>query len=217
MPRSSNFGLVSHLQALAMATVLLCAQGCAAAFDPTGVERNLERVKAGHYQLDQHHATLLFKVGHMGLSPYVGRFNQFDVDLQFDPTRPIDTVLTAIIDTDSIDVNYPSFASELSGPEWFDSERFPEARFVSTAVRKLGDNRLAIDGELTLMGTTAPVSLEASFLGATPHAITGIYTLGFTASGRFKRSAFGLDNYIPVVDDEVTIELYLELKRAGNR
>lgn len=198
--------------ALALAVLLTILAACAG-FAPEAVERAAGATREGQYRLDPHHATLLFKVRHMGLAPYVGRFNAFDVALDFDPENPAATRLQATIDTASIDVNYPSFASTLAGPGWLDSARHPTATFVSTAVSWRDASHARVDGILTLRGIAAPASLDVTFHGATRHVITGTYTLGFSANATLKRSDWGIDKHIPVVDDEVAIEIHAELQR----
>ena len=63
-------------------TILLSS--CVSLLVPT-VNTEVVSLKAGQYKLDKAHATLLFKVQHLGLSTYVGRFNNFDASLDFDP------------------------------------------------------------------------------------------------------------------------------------
>ncbi|MFA5494564.1 MAG: YceI family protein [Porticoccaceae bacterium] len=182
-------------------------------FSAASVERDRALTRPGDYTLDQDHAALLFKVRHMGLAPYVGRFNRFAVELDYDPQQPAETRLRAVIDTASIDVNHADFSRALAGPGWFDSARYPEATFVSTAVTWTDDHHARVTGDFTLLGITAPLTLDAVFHGATRHVITGTYTLGFSGSARLNRSDWGLDNHIPVVDDEVAIEIHVELQR----
>lgn len=185
------------------------ASGCLAMMEGD-VNTDAAAIKSGTYQLDQHHATLLFKVQHMGLAPYVGRFNEFDASIRLDQKHPDQTTVTATISTASIDVNYPSFAEELAGPDWFNSAQFPRAAFRSTTISWSDNNHAVVQGELTLLGVTAPVTMTAEFIGATRHVMTGTYTLGFSGQLSFKRSAFGLSKFVPVVSDDVTVEIYAE-------
>ena len=93
----------------------LCLSACASLVRP-GYTTAPEQLQAGQYELDTKHATVLFKVSHFGFSQYVGRFNTLQASLNYDPEQPQATRLRALVDTASIDVNNPEFASELAGP-----------------------------------------------------------------------------------------------------
>jgi polyisoprenoid-binding protein YceI len=169
---------------------------------------------AGTYRLDPEHATLLFKLDHLGFSQLVGRFDRFDATLDFDPETPAASRLSATIDPASIDLNLPKFEKELRGPDWFDVERFPEAQFDSRDVVVTGEDTGRITGDLTLHGVTRPITLAATFNGGGDSLLTGRYTLGFAATGVLSRSDFGLGAYAPAVGDAVTLEIHAEFQRV---
>lgn len=177
------------------------------------VKRGMTNLEKGSYELDQRHTTVLFKVNHMGLSQFVGRFNRVYASLEYDPENPASAKLTAVIETDSVDVNNPDFSETLTGSGWFDSANFPQATFVTTGVELIDGDRATFNGELILLGVTAPVALNIRFNGGADNILTGRYTLGFSATGTIKRSAFGMDQYIPAVGDDVELEIHAEFQR----
>lgn len=168
----------------------------------------------GSYRLDPEHAALLVKIDHFGLSQLVGRFDRFDATLDFDPVRPEQARLVAVIDVASLDFGLPAFEQQLRGANWLDTARFPEARFEGRSVALTGERTGRISGDLTLHGTTRPVTLEVTFNGAGDSLLTGRYTLGFAASGSLSRSAFGLGAFAPAVGDEVALEIHAEFQRV---
>jgi polyisoprenoid-binding protein YceI len=168
----------------------------------------------GTYRLDPEHATLLFKVDHLGFSQLVGQFDRFDATLDFDPEDPAAARLNATIEPASIDLDLPKFEEELRGPDWFDVGRFPEARFDSREVVVTGENTGQITSDLTLHGVTRPVTLDVTFNGSGDSLLTGRYTLGFAATGVLSRSDFGLGAYAPAVGDAVTLEIHAEFQRV---
>ena len=87
----------------------------------------------GDYRLDPQHATILFKVDHLGFSRLIGRFDRFDATLDFDPQQPQDATLVAVVDPASIDLNLPAFEQDLRGSDWLDVDAIP--RRASRAVR----------------------------------------------------------------------------------
>ena len=156
---------------------------------------------------------LLFKINHMGFSSYVGRFNEFDVSLNFDPNNIESSSIEAVIDMRSIDVNNPAFATTLLGGPWLNTENFPQAVFRSLSVEKIENEQLLVQGELTFLDATQAVTMMAKLNGAANNTLTRKYTLGFAANLRFKHSEFGLKKFISMVSDEVDIEIHSEFQR----
>ena len=121
-----------------------------------------EDLPAGSYRIDPEHASLLFKLDHLGFSQLVGRFDAFDATLDFEPAAPEAARLTVLIEVASINLGLPAFEEELRGPQWFDTGRFPEARFESREIEITGERTGRVAGELTLHGASAPVTLEVT-------------------------------------------------------
>lgn len=174
-------------------------------------------LRGGAFALDLEHATIHWKVDHLGFSQFVGRFDRFDASLDFDPAAPEAAVLEVVVDTGSVSTHVPGFADELRGPGWLASERHPEARFVSRAITVTGPATGTIEGELTLLGVTEPVSLEVTFNGGATNFVTGRYTLGFAATAVLDRTAFGLTTLAPAIGREVTLEIHAEFVATDAR
>ena len=192
--------------------VALTLSGCASLIAPD-VKSEAAALREGAYKLDPDHAAVLFKIDHLGFSTYVGRFNTVAATLDFDPDNPGAAQLDAVIKTASIDVNNDEFAGTLAGPRWFDSGEHPEAVFRSRSVEISGDSTGRVHGDLTLRGVTRPMTLDVAFRGGANNILTRKYTVGFEATGVLKRSEFGIDNLIPAVGDEVTLEIHAEFLR----
>lgn len=168
----------------------------------------------GAYRLDPNHATILFKIDHLGFSKLVGRFDRFDATLDFDPQSPEAATLVVTIDPASINLGLPSFDEELRGSGWLDVTRYPEARFESQGITITGEDTGTVTGDLTLHGVTAPVTLDVTFNGGGSNILTGAYTLGFSAQGSLLRSTFGLGAFAPAIGDEVVLEIHAEFARS---
>ena len=179
-------------------------------------------VPAGAYTLDKAHASLIFRVNHLGFSNFTGRFTRFDAKLQFDPVNPATDRITATIDPRSIqsDNAPPGFLDSLSGKEWLDADRFPEMTFRSTKVTATGSNAMRIDGELKMHGVTRPVTLQATFNGGyAGHPMDPHARIGFSAHGALKRSAFGIAYGIPAPGTSMgvsdNVEVIIEAEFSG--
>lgn len=192
--------------------LLLLLSGCAELITPT-VKPGVAELRQGDYRLDPDHAMLLFKVAHMRLSTYVGRFNRMEATLDFDPEKPEDSKLEARVYTGSIDLNNEELENELRGADWFAVEDFPVASFRTLSATLIDNERIDYRGELTMLGRAQPVILAVRFHGGAFNMLTGYYTLGFSATAQFLRSAFGMDQMIPLVGDEINLEIYAEFQR----
>ena len=195
--------------ALLVILAMLSLSSCVSWITPN-VESALIELQAGEYQLDSNHAALLFKVQHLGLSTYVGRFNKFDAQLNFDPNNMAAASLKAVVIINSIDINNADLSATLQSDTWFSSDQYAQALFVSHTVTPISDTSFNFTGDLTLRGVTKLVTFKATFHGGADNWITGKYTLGFSAVGQIKRSDFGMDSYIPIVGDQIDLEIYAE-------
>jgi polyisoprenoid-binding protein YceI len=155
---------------------------------------------AGAYKLDPTHASLLFRVDHLGFSKYTARFTDWDAQLQLDPANPAAAQLTAEVKTRSLSLERPpaGFEDTLRGPNWLDAGKYPTITFKSTAVTPTGPRTATITGDLTLHGVTKPVTLNATFNGGYKgHPMDPNARIGFSATGSFKRSDFGVAYGVP--------------------
>jgi polyisoprenoid-binding protein YceI len=157
-------------------------------------------VPAGAYTLDKAHASLIFRVSHLGFSNYTAQFKSFDVQLQFDPASLSTSSVTATVDPRSLDLDSPpaGFVDELLGEKFLNTAQFPSMTFKSTKVDSLAANKVRITGDFTLHGVTKPVSLEATFNGGyAGHPMDPHARIGFSANGSLKRSEFGIAYGVP--------------------
>jgi len=185
---------------------------CASIIKPN-LKTEIKALREGQYTIDKRHATILFKVDHMGFSKFIGRFNEFDATLDFDANQMENSRLEATVEMTSIDVNNENFEETLRGDEWFNTEEFPQAFFKTVSVENIEKNSADFNGQLTFLGRTAPVTVSVEFNGGGVNKLTFKYTIGFSASSTFKRSDFGLDNYVPTIGDEIELEIHAEFQK----
>lgn len=183
--------------------------GCGQLIQPN-VRAEVSALRQGAYALDPKHAVLLWKVNHLGFSKYVGRFNELDASLDYDPEDPSAARVSVVVKTASVDVNFPKFEDDLRGRSWFNSNAFPEATFESTSVKLDGAGKGSVTGNFTLLGVTKPVTFDVMFNGGAQNRLTQTYTVGFEVSGVINRSEFGLKTLLPAVGDEVELEFHAE-------
>jgi len=179
-------------------------------------------VPAGAYTLDKAHASLVFRLSHLGFSHYTARFTKYDAQLQFDPAHPEASRVTVTIDPKSIDADGApeGFMATLAGPQWLDAAKYPAITYRSTRVEKVGSHGLRISGELELHGVRKPVTLNAAYNGGyASHPFEPRARIGFSAQGTLKRSEFGMGFGTPApgstfgVGDD--LEIVIECEFSG--
>lgn len=173
---------------------------------------------SGTYVLDPNHASLHFKVMHAGLSNYTARFTRMTVVVELDAADPEKSSLRVTVDPTSIETDYPNpeakdFDAELrDDPRFFNATAFPEITFTSTKMTQTGENSGIVEGDLTLLGVTRPVSMEVTLNGAlAKHPFVDAGALGISAVGTLKRSDFGMTALVPAVADSVEFIVEAEL------
>jgi len=170
-------------------------------------------LEAGNYEVDPSHISVSFKVDHFGFANYVGRFNKVSAALDYDPEAPADSVLNVSIEAASVDTLVELVTAQLKGPAFFDIESHPSLTFTSTLINLTSPTTAELTGNLTMAGNTHPVTLDVTFNGGGKNPLTQVDTLGFSATGQFKRSDFGIGAWIPAVGDDVTLDIEAEFVR----
>jgi polyisoprenoid-binding protein YceI len=172
------------------------------------------RLSRGSYSLDTHHTHIVYKVDHFGLSSYYGMFGNVTGELNLDPAHPEISKLSVIIPVEKVLSTAPALDAHLRTEDFFDVAKFPTAKFSSTKITPIDDRTALIRGNLTLRGKSRQIDLRGRFTGAAVHPMTGLLTVGFEASGRIKRSDFGIDYIVPLVSDEVDLTITAVFEKA---
>ncbi|EKS67303.1 hypothetical protein BURK_035694 [Burkholderia sp. SJ98] len=172
-------------------------------------------VPAGRYQLDPHHWNVSFDVDHFHYSRFVIRFDKTTAQLDWNADGMSGSSVRARIDASSVNTNVPLLDRMLKGPDMFDGARYPDIVFVSTAFQRTGEDKGILTGDLTIRGTTKPVTLNVTFNGHAVNPLTKQETLGFSADGHFSRAQFGLTTWYPAVGDDVHVAIQAEFSKAS--
>ncbi|MFK5986055.1 MAG: YceI family protein [Pseudomonadota bacterium] len=166
---------------------------------------------AADYQIDTKgaHASIQFKVKHLGYSWLLGRFNTFDGNFSYDEKNPSASKVTINIDMASVDSNHAERDKHLRGKDFFEVSKYPKAKFVSTSFEDKENGKAILKGNLTMHGVTKAVSLDVSHTGHGKDPWGG-YRRGFTATTKLSLSDFNINFNLGPAAKEVLLSLNVE-------
>ena len=163
---------------------------------------------ATEWIVDTGHSRLGFVATYDGVG-FVTRFERFDARIRFDPKQPEEGVFDVVVDITSVNSNSADRDEGMLGLEWFNAEKFPQARFVSTGLRQTGAGTFEVAGRLTVKGTTHSIVLPFSW----SRVETGARFKGKTNLQRTDYEiGIGEWESDPIIGFEVEIDVDLHLK-----
>jgi len=162
------------------------------------------------YTIDPIHSFLHFSIDYLGYATFLGRFDKnsgkFTVDRAGKKGTLDFVVETASVNTGDNDKgSRPRSRDEhLRSADFFNVAEFPRMIYKATSVKFSGDSPSEIEGQLTLLGVTKPLTLRVERWACKDHAFYKKPTCGGNASGVVKRSDFGMKYLVQLLGDEIT-------------
>ena len=138
-----------------------------------------------------------------------GRFNKVSGKLDLDSTAKKGSV-EVTIDTASVDMGFEDWNKHMRGERFFQSDKFPQARFVARDFAFDAEKPSPVSGELTLLGVTKPVTLKVGQWRCAKHPILPRQLCGADLEASIKRSDFGMNTNLPGIGDDVKISIPVE-------
>jgi polyisoprenoid-binding protein YceI len=165
---------------------------------------------AADYVIDtgRGHASINFRIKHLGFSWLTGRFDDFSGTFAYDEKNPEASKVKVEINTDSINSNHAERDKHLRGKDFLDTANHPKAVFESTAVKMNGD-KATIVGNLTLHGVTKQIEIAAEPVGGGDDPWGG-YRQGFIGTTKLPLKDFGIDFDLGPASQEVELTLNVE-------
>lgn len=173
------------------------------------------------WSIDPAHSEIQFKVKHLMITTVTGYFQKFNLEVETedeDFTKASRIVFTA--DVDSINTNNEQRDTHLKSADFFDAANHEQVRFEGRGFEKVSDDEYKLNGDLTIRGTTKPVTVNVEFGGIVvdPYGQT---KAGFTVDGKIKRKDFGLmwdavtEAGSVVVSDEIRLHAEIQLVKQA--
>lgn len=178
---------------------------------------DLKELPSGEYTLDKSHASVIWSVSHLGLSPYYARFTDFDIDLTLDTADMAKSTVTATVNPASVSTENTKFDAKLISEKWFNPAKYAAITFESSSYTPLTDTTAKLAGSIEMFGISKPVEFDVTLGGAiASHPFKNdTVAVGFEATTVIKRSDWGFSKYIPSVGDEVTLHIAAEFFRQN--
>lgn len=168
---------------------------------------------AESYKIDPLHTFPNFTINHLGFSTMHGRFGKTEGNLTIDWENNTGSV-DITIDAASVDTGYGKRDDHLRSPDFLNAAEFPVITYKSTKVTINEDKTAKVEGNLTIMDVSKPVTLDVKSINCGDHPMQkGVYVCGFDAEGMIKRSDFGVTYALPAVGDEMKLEFEVEAQR----
>jgi polyisoprenoid-binding protein YceI len=166
---------------------------------------------AENYVIDTEkaHASIEFRVKHLGFSWVVGRFDDFSGHFTYDEAKPESASVEVTVKTASVNSNFAERDKHLRSDDFLDVEKFPEAKFVSTSFKPTGDDKAELTGNLTLHGVTRPLTIEVEQIGHGDDPWGG-YRRGFSGTTKFALADFKIKKDLGPAAHDVYLFLSVE-------
>ena len=175
-----------------------------------------ERVAAPEWRIDMAHSSVSFEVNHF-FTPVDGRFNEFEMKFSFDPEDLSTSSVQTTINVESIYTAHERRDGDLKSDNFFDAEKHPQIKFVSTSFEKKGSEYI-VNGDLTIKETTKTVSIPFQVLGTIDHPRReGTLVMGLKGDVTINRLDYGVGTgdwiRTNVVGNEVQVSIMIEASR----
>jgi polyisoprenoid-binding protein YceI len=159
------------------------------------------------WTVDKAHAKLGFTITHLMLSDVEGSFKAFDAKIISTKDDFSDAVFELTADASSINTDNEKRDAHLKTADFFDVAKYPALTFKSKSFTKIERKKYKLVGELTMHGVTKPVEMEIVLNGLIQQPGGGKRIAGFKATGKLKRSDFGIAPTAPtaMLSDEVVL------------
>jgi polyisoprenoid-binding protein YceI len=166
--------------------------------------------------LDPMHSELQFKIKHLMISNVSGSFKSFNAEVVTEEEDFSTAVIKLTAEMASISTNNEQRDAHLRNSDFFEVEKYPELKFISTKIEERDSDTYALHGELTLKGVANPVKLNVEFNGIAKDP-WGSERAGFLVTGKINRTDWGvsfnsiLETGGVALSEEVKINAELEL------
>ncbi len=164
---------------------------------------------AEKYDIDASHSSVVFRIKHLDVTWFYGRFNDIKGSVTIDKDKPEDGAVSVDIAARSVDTGNKKRDDHLRGPDFFNVKQFPKLSFKSTSVKAAGDGELEVTGDLTCHGVTKPITIRLVRTGEGKSPF-GDFRAGWETKFTIQRSEFGITYSPKALSEEVDLIVSIE-------
>ncbi len=168
----------------------------------------------GIWQLDPYHTQVEFSAKHLGMMTVRGNFDEVSATADIDPDHPANASVEVTMSAASIRTNNSLRDNDLRSDNFLDVAHYPVIMFKSTSVELTGPDRYALTGDLTIKGTTRPVTLQVMKYGEFNDPGMMGHRIAYSASGTINRKDFGL-SFNMVLDGRLVVSEEIQIMVEG--
>jgi len=172
---------------------------------------SITSVSAAEYKIDTDgmHASVNFKISHLGTSWLVGRFDKFEGTYSYDAEKPNESSVQMTVETSSVNTNHAERNSHIRAENLLNTDNFPIATFVSDSVVFEDDINGIVKGKLKLHGVEKDVSMNIKKIGEGKDPWGG-YRTGFEGIMTLRMADFGITRNLGKASETLELTVMLE-------
>lgn len=179
------------------------------------IQSEAQGATTSRWAFDPYHTQVEFSAKHLGMMTVRGHFLEVSATGNIYPNTPEASSVEVTVQTASIRTHHEKRDSDLRTSNFLDTETYPTMTFKSTEIKTTGQDRYSITGDLTIKGTTRPVTLSVVNYGEFNDPNMG-HRIGYSAEGQINRKDFGMSFNMMmdgrwIVSEEVQIMIEGEL------
>jgi polyisoprenoid-binding protein YceI len=168
----------------------------------------------GTWQLDPYHTQVEFSAKHLGMMTVRGQFDEVSTTADIDPDHPENAKVEATISTASIRTNNPVRDNDIRSSNFLEIDKYPTMTFKSTGIQPAGPDHYTLTGDLTIKGTTHPVTLDVTRYGEFNDAGMMGHRIAYGATTKINRKDFGL-SFNAILDGRLVVSEEIQISIEG--
>jgi polyisoprenoid-binding protein YceI len=167
----------------------------------------------GTWKFDPYHTQVEFSAKHLGMMTVRGHFAEVTAIGEIDVEHPEKSKIEATINAASIRSHNETRDNDLRSSNFLEVGTYPTITFKSTKIEPAGKDKYKLVGDLTIKGTTKPVTLDVVKYGEFNDPRMG-HRIGYAAEGHINRQDFGM-KFDAILDGKFVVSHEIQINIEG--
>lgn len=168
------------------------------------------------WELDSDKSRISFMTTKVNFAQITGGFDNFEGRIKGSPNDPLHTAANFTIKTSSISTGLGIRDTVLRGKPFFNVKTYPTMEFKSTKIKKIDATHAVIQGDLTMLGVTKPLSFDVTLDKPIIDGSPKLTRMNAVALATMNRYDWGMTTYVPAVGNQITVRVDAALINVGN-